>query len=166
MSGSFDPATLRQSWPMPARPRPIVIVGAGGIVRDAHLPAYRKAGFPVAGIYDIERARAETVARDWGLPRTFASLADAAAQRDAVFDVATPPTVHREVIAALPDGATVLIQKPMGRDLDDASAILALCRAKRLTAAVNFQLRFAPMMLAVRDAIERGLLGQLVDIEE
>ena len=31
---------------------PIAIVGAGGIVQYAHLPAYRKAGFPVVGLFD------------------------------------------------------------------------------------------------------------------
>ena len=31
---------------------PIVIIGAGGIVSDAHLPAYQKANFEVLGIYD------------------------------------------------------------------------------------------------------------------
>jgi hypothetical protein len=30
---------LRQTWPLPARPRPIVLIGAGGIVQDAQLPA-------------------------------------------------------------------------------------------------------------------------------
>jgi predicted dehydrogenase len=33
---------LRQAWPAPAAPRPIVIVGAGAIGRAAHLPAYRR----------------------------------------------------------------------------------------------------------------------------
>ncbi|MGN6103204.1 MAG: gfo/Idh/MocA family oxidoreductase, partial [Devosia sp.] len=47
---SIDVASLRQSWPRPSTPRPIVIVGAGGIVGDAHLPAYRLAGFRVAGL--------------------------------------------------------------------------------------------------------------------
>ena len=58
MSGGFDPASLCQSWPMPARPRPIVVIGAGGIARDAHLPAYRQAGFAVGGIFDVDKARA------------------------------------------------------------------------------------------------------------
>ena len=53
----------------------------------------------------------------------------------------------------------------MGRDLAEASAILALCRQKSLVAAVNFQLRFSPMMLAVADALSRGWLGRLVDVE-
>lgn len=154
---------LRQSWPLPSRPRPIVVIGAGGIVQDAHLPAYRRAGLPVLGVHDLDAARAATLAERWGIA-TFATLTEAAAQ-DAVFDVATPPGAHLDVLRALPDGATVLMQKPMGRDLAEATAILGLCAEKRLIAAVNFQLRFAPMMLALQDAVARGLLGPIVDVE-
>jgi len=154
---------LRQEWPLPSRSRPIVVIGAGGIVQDAHMPAYRRAGFPVLGVFDLDAARAAALASRWGVG-SFATLAEAAAQ-DAVFDVATPPGAHLDVLRALPEGAVVLMQKPMGRDLAEASAILALCRARRLTAAVNFQLRFAAMMLAVQDAVARGLLGEIVDVE-
>ena len=154
---------LRQAWPLPAAPRPIVVIAASGIVQDAHMPAYRRASFPVLGVYDIDAERARVLASRWGIG-TFRTLAEATAQ-DAVFDLATPPGAHLEVLRALPEGTTVLIQKPMGRDLAQATEILALCRARRLTAAVNFQLRFAPMMLAVQDAIARGLLGEIVDVE-
>ena len=47
---------LTQAWPRPTRPRPIVIVGAGGIVRAAHLPAYRALGFPIAGASVVSTA--------------------------------------------------------------------------------------------------------------
>lgn len=160
----MDVRTLRQAWEPPADPRPIVIVGAGGIVNDAHLPAYRLAGFEVAGLYDIDGARAGNMARDWDL-RQFESLEDALAVPDAVFDLALPPGAHLDVLPAVPDGAAVLLQKPMGRDLGEATKILDLCRRKSMTAAVNFQLRFSPMMLAVRDAFDRGALGELVDVE-
>ena len=53
----------------------------------------------------------------------------------------------------------------MGSDLDEATEILEVCRERKLRAAVNFQLRFSPMMLAVRDALDRGLLGRLLDVE-
>ena len=54
---------LTQAWPRPSRPRPIVIIGAGSIVQTAHLPAYARLGFPIAGIYDIRRdGRAQTAA--------------------------------------------------------------------------------------------------------
>ena len=155
---------LRQSWAMPSAPRPIVIIGAGGIVKDAHLPAYAKAGFEVAGLFDTDGARAQALAAAWDIPTVFASLEDAAAQ-EAVFDVAAPPASHQAILSALPEGASVLLQKPMGLNLEEATAIRALCRARGLNAAVNFQLRYSPMMLAVADAIARGDLGELVEIE-
>lgn len=157
-------SALRQSWAMPSAPRPIIIIGAGGIVKDAHLPAYRKAGFTVAGLFDTDARRAEDLAHDWDVPRVFASL-DEAAATDAVFDVAAPPVAHRAILASLPEGAGVLLQKPMGLDLQEATAIRAVCRERKLTAAVNFQLRYSPMMLAVADAVKRGDLGDLVEIE-
>lgn len=160
----LDVASLRQSWPRPSAPRPIVIIGAGGIVNDAHLPAYRLAGLPVAGVYDLDHDKARTVASCWDT-RAFETLEKAIATPGAVYDLALPPAAHLDVLPRLPDGAAVLLQKPMGRDLAEASAILALCRQKSLVAAVNFQLRFSPMMLAVADALSRGWLGRLVDVE-
>lgn len=159
----IDPTALRQSWPLPSNPRPIAIFGAGSIVRDAHLPAYAMAGFPVAGIYDPDRAKAAALAAEWNT-RAFAT-AEEAADAGEVFDLATPPENHLEVLRLLPEGAPVLMQKPMGRDLDEATAILRLCRDRRLRAAVNFQLRFAPMMLALKDAIAKGWLGEVVDFD-
>ncbi|UUP19788.1 Gfo/Idh/MocA family protein [Nitratireductor thuwali] len=160
----FDPSSLTQSWPLPSRPRPIVTFGAGSIVGDAHFPAYRKAGFPIAGLYDPDREKAEKLAAEWGV-RAFGSIEEAAAVEGAMFDLATPPSRHAEVLSALPDGAAALIQKPMGSDLNEATHILALCRQKKLVAAVNFQLRFAPMMLALKDAIAKGHLGEVVDFD-
>jgi predicted dehydrogenase len=161
---TFDPASLRQAWPRPSRAKPIVTIGAGSIVADAHFPAYAKAGFGVAGVFDIDAPRAEGVAAKFGCA-CFATLDAALATEDAIFDLATPPSAHASVLERVPHGAAVLIQKPMGVDLDQATRILEICRARRLTAAVNFQLRFAPMMLAVRDAVRSGLLGRLVDVD-
>jgi len=160
----IDVSSLRQSWPKPAKPRPIVIIGAGGIVNDAHMPAYRLAGFPVAGVFDLDGNKARALAAKWDMP-AFATLEEAIATPGAVYDLALPPSAHLSVLPELPDGATVLLQKPMGSDLAEASAILKLCRKKKLVAAVNFQLRFAPMMLAVRDALDKGLFGKLIDTE-
>jgi predicted dehydrogenase len=161
---TFDPKSLAQSWPRPSSPRPIVTLGAGSIVGDAHFPAYTKGGFPVAGLYDPDQDKAKALAGKWGV-KAYATMEEAAAVENAVFDLATPPAAHARVLSALPDGAPVLIQKPMGADLAAATEILKICRAKNLKAAVNFQLRFAPMMLALKDAIARGLLGEVVDFD-
>ncbi|MDO6964479.1 Gfo/Idh/MocA family protein [Rhizobium alvei] len=164
MTALFDPNSLAQSWPLPSNPRPIVTFGAGSIVGDAHFPAYRKGGFPVAGLYDPDFDKASRLAETWGVT-AFRSVEEAIAVEGAIFDLATPPAAHAKVLEALPDGAAVLIQKPMGADLAAATIILEICRRKNLKAAVNFQLRFAPMMLALKDAIAKGLLGEVVDFD-
>lgn len=158
---------LNLPFPLPARVRPIVLLGAGGIVRDAHLPAYRLAGFPVAALYDLDAAKARALAAAFGGPPVPLTLAEAvrAAPPEAVFDVAVPAPALPEVLAALPDGAVVLIQKPFGENLDQARALLALCRRKRFTAAVNFQLRFAPGVAMARRLIAAGAIGEIHDLE-
>jgi predicted dehydrogenase len=143
---------------------PVVTVGAGSIVVDAHFPAYRKGGFPIAGVFDLNAERAKMVGEKVGV-RVFESLDEALATEGPVFDLATPPAAHLSVLERVPVGAGVLIQKPMGADLDGATKILKVCRARKLKAAVNFQLRFSPMMLAVRDALDRGLIGRILDVE-
>jgi predicted dehydrogenase len=83
---------------------------------------------------------------------------------DAVFDVAVPPEFECDVVRQLPVASPVLLQKPMGVDLADARRIRDVCRANRLVAAVNFQLRFAPMMLAAKALVDSGALGEIVDV--
>jgi predicted dehydrogenase len=158
-------ADLRQSWPRPSAPRPIVVIGAGSIVRDAHLPIYRRLGFPVAGIFDVNPDAAREKAQMFGIDRVFESLENAVATKQAVFDLAIPPQHIAEVLERLPRGSAVLIQKPMGRDLAEARRLLAIARQRKLVGAMNFQLRFAPNMLALKDALARGTLGEILDIE-
>jgi len=155
---------LQQHWPRAANPKPIVIFGAGSIVTDAHLPAYANAAYTVAGLYDPDLEKARAVAQTHGI-KAFSSPEEAAGQTNAVFDLATPPDAHAGILSTLPRGAAVLIQKPMGSDLEGASEILKICRERELLAAVNFQLRFAPMMLALQDVVNRGLLGDIVDFD-
>lgn len=158
---------LKQSWPAPANPKPVIIIGAGGIVRDAHLPAYAKAGIPVKGATDVDAERANALAADHNLGHVYASVAEAVADNgtDAVYDIATPPHVITDILPELPEGAATLIQKPMGADQAQARVIRDICRTRKLKSAINFQLRFSPMMMAVKDAVGRGLLGDLLEIE-
>ncbi|MBL8879223.1 MAG: Gfo/Idh/MocA family oxidoreductase [Phycisphaerales bacterium] len=157
---------IAQSWPMPSRPRPIIIIGAGGIVRAAHLPAYRAAGLPVIGVFDVDSARATELARDFGVPRAFATLDEAlATDESVVFDLALPPLALPDILPRIPTGRAVLVQKPFGIDLAAATALRDICRERKFIAAVNFQLRFAPNMLVMRDLLARRLLGRIVDIE-
>ena len=160
-------AGLQQTWPMPSKPRPITILGAGGIVRDGHLPAYRKMGLPVAGVFDVNVDVARKLARDFDVPIVFETLdqALAATGTSGVFDLALPPAAILSTVERLPEGSVALIQKPLGPNGATARRIVDVLDARRVTAATNFQLRFTPSMLAIRDAARKGLLGEIVDVE-
>src|SRR5579864_6362252 len=100
--------------PKPRQARPVVILGAGGIVRAAHLPAYAKAGFPVVALADNVPDRAMELAAE--IPRSVAGgdvvkgfdSVEAAirfAPLDAVFDVAVPASCITGILPLLPKGA-------------------------------------------------------------
>ncbi|WP_137844519.1 Gfo/Idh/MocA family oxidoreductase [Microbacterium sp. 2FI] len=152
---------------LPAHPRPIVIIGTGGIVKDAHLPAYRKAGYPVWGLVNRTVARAQGLADEYGIEHVFGTVAEAvaAAPAGAVYDIALMPEQYAAALEALPDGAAVLIQKPLGHTLAEGIALRDLCHSKGLVAAVNTQLRFAPYVAEARRLIAEGVIGELYDLE-
>ena len=47
---------------------------AGGIVRTAHIPTYRKLEYPIAGVYDIRRDAALDTAAAFGIGVIFSSI--------------------------------------------------------------------------------------------
>jgi predicted dehydrogenase len=165
----MDPYLFKQQPELPENPLPIAIIGAGGIVQSAHLPAYTLAKFPVLGVYDIDLQKAEDLGRAFDIvPKVFASLNDliqAAIDANAVFDLAVPANHICPILEQLPIGSAVLIQKPMGETLEEARRILHICRKRKLVSSVNFQLRYAPYVIAARDLISRGLVGEIFDIE-
>lgn len=146
---------------------PVYIIGAGGIVNTAHLPAYSIAGFNVQGIFDLDHTKAIDTAKKFQIPHVFLSLAEMLqhAPQRVVFDVAVPGKAMLSILEQLPEGAAVLLQKPMGEEIESAKRILELTRKKKMTAAINFQLRYAPFILEVKKMMADGSLGDINDIE-
>jgi predicted dehydrogenase len=152
---------------LPSEKRPVYIIGAGGIVNDAHLPAYKIAGYNVQGIFDIAFEKSKSTAEKFSIPHVFPGLKEMIAHSpaNAVFDVAVPGSQTIPVLKQLPEGAAVLLQKPMGENYDEAKEILHVVQQKKMLGAINFQLRYAPYILAAKKIIDSGSLGELNDIE-
>ena len=67
-------------------------IGAGFIMRDCHLVAYRQAGFNPVAIASRDPARARAVAEQHHVPRCHATIADLLADPSVeVLDIAVPP---------------------------------------------------------------------------
>ena len=78
----------------------IEICEAGGIVSDAHLPAYRKAGFRIESIYDVDQYRAEEAAARFEIPSVCDSLSPLAKGVNIV-DVEVPAWENERVVEEL-----------------------------------------------------------------
>ena len=156
---------LHLTWEKPSQSLPILFIGAGGIIRNAHIPAYNNLGLEIDGVYDLSPENAKNLAKDFSIKKIYNSLDEALSKKNVVFDIAVPADSLLEIVKSLPENSYALLQKPMGSNYGEAKKILECCQSKNITAALNFQLRFSPMMLCLRDAIEKKLLGDIVDVE-
>ena len=159
---------LRYQPPRPRQPAPgIALIGCGGIARN-HLEAYRDQGYTVRVLCDINRAAAEQL-RDEFFPAAGVSTdADAVLARSdiQVVDLATHPD-HRlgHMRKALENGKHVLSQKPFVTDLAVGRELVALAAQKNLKLAVNQNGRWAPYFSYLHQAVQSGLLGEIVSCD-
>lgn len=147
----------------------IISIGAGAIVNLAHLPAYRFAGFTIKGIFDVDKKRSEATAQKWDIPLVFETLNQACSYRSEktiIYDLAIPSQEILSTLDKLPTNAHVLIQKPLGESLEEAQRIIDLCEERHIEASINFQLRYAPYILGIKDALLRGWLGEKINTIE
>jgi predicted dehydrogenase len=142
-------------------------VGAGFIMRDCHLAAYRQAGFNPVAIASRNPDHARAVASQHGLPRWHESidalLDDAEIE---VLDIAVPPDVQPAIIQAAcrRNGHIrgILAQKPLALSVRQARECVEACGAAGITLAVNQNMRYDQSVRALKDLLQRGWLGEPV----
>lgn len=144
----------------------IGVAGAGFIVRDCHLVAYRDAGFPVVGIASRTRERAEEVARERGIEKVHDDLDGLLNDPDvSILDIAVPPDEQPKVFARLfehPRAKSVrgvLAQKPLAMTIAEAKAIVEGCDRAGIALQVNQNMRYDHSVRALKALLDRGVLG-------
>lgn len=149
----------------PGHHRKIGVVGAGAIVQVGHLPAYRKAGLPVAAICDLNQDLAKEVADRFGVPRV-SSLDELLEDPEIdVLDIAVVPEAQPEIARrALRAGKHVLAQKPLAVDSDTARGLVELAAELDRKLVVNQQMRYGEGIAAARAIAEAGWLGELTSV--
>lgn len=139
------------------------IVGAG-LWGSVHAEALATSPYArVVGICDRDRAKAERLAEAWGA-RVYETVEELAA--DPAIDaltIATPDHLHREPIeVAARAGKAILVEKPLATTEDDLVAIEEAVRSAGIPIMVDFHTRWSPPMVAAREMIERGEIGDVV----
>jgi predicted dehydrogenase len=143
-------------------------IGAG-FARRVQLPALAFVpGTQATAIASGHRANAESVARDFGLPRVFADGTELARSDDVdlVIVSSTPDSHARYAIAALEAGKHVLCEKPMAIDAFEAAQMVTASEQHpdRL-AWIDHELRYEPNRRRARELIRSQAIGELRHIE-
>ena len=149
----------------PKRDYGIGIVGCGGIVNYAHLPAYRAHGLNVRACHDANQQVAERTAAAHDIPVVAADidalLADETIQ---ILDIAVPPWAQPELaLCAIAAGKHLLCQKPLALDYAEAVNLVDAARRAGVKLAVNQQMRWDAGIRVSRQLIEQGALGEPAD---
>jgi predicted dehydrogenase len=145
---------------------PIAIVGAGGIVDGAHLPAYKKAGLHVVGITDVDPEKANDVANRHGIDRVYSSLDELLADpTPVIIDIAVPAAAQPEIFLKVANSKKhILAQKPMATTVAAGLRMAEAVAANEIVAGVNHQLRFEEGMAAAHKMVELGWIGTVTNM--
>jgi predicted dehydrogenase len=137
------------------------IIGAGGIVNYAHLPAYKKAGFNVVGITDRSRDQAERTAKDHGIAKVYAGVDELLRQPEIeIVDIAVYPAEQLTIVEkATAAGKHLLCQKPFADEYAKAARSVELAERANVKIAVNQQMRWDAGIRCARLLIDDGWLG-------
>jgi predicted dehydrogenase len=133
-------------------------IGAGMIMAECHLAAYKEAGFTVGAIASRTKAKADAVAARWGIPKVHdtpeALIADPSIE---VLDIAYPPDQQPALIyAALkqPHIKAILAQKPLALTLADAIALRDAAAKAGKVLSVNQNMRYDQSMRVLKQILE------------
>jgi predicted dehydrogenase len=165
MTNVPDEQNLEILPPMPQRKEVgIGCIGAGFIMADCHLVAYRAAGFRPVAIASRTPQRSCEVAARHGIERTYDTYQELLADPDVqVVDIAVPPDAVRRIIGDVVQHADhvrgVLVQKPLGVDYAEAHQIVTLCQQAGIVLAVNQNMRYDQSVRACKTLLDRGELG-------
>jgi predicted dehydrogenase len=142
-------------------------IGAGFIMRDCHLVAYRQAGFNPAAICSRKPATAQATAQQHGIPRVYATADELLADRAIeVLDIAVPPDLQpgviRQAVLHKDHIRGILAQKPLAMSVREAKESVELCAKAGIKLAVNHNMRYDQSVRAMKDVLARGWIGQPV----
>jgi predicted dehydrogenase len=141
-------------------------IGAGFIMRDIQLVAYKRAGFTVVAIASKIPAESREVAELRGIPRVYDTWRELIADESVeVLDIAVPPDAQAAIVKEAVRHKHIkgiLAQKPLAMSLHDARETVEACERAGVPLAVNQNMRYDQSIRALMTVLRRGYLGEPV----
>ncbi|MEM3560732.1 MAG: Gfo/Idh/MocA family oxidoreductase [Candidatus Aenigmatarchaeota archaeon] len=144
----------------------IGVIGAAGFIGEVHTrAAFEIPNAKLVAIADINEERGKEVAKKYNT-KWYKDYNDMLKKEDidAVI-IATPDDLHLDpAIAAAEAGKHMLIEKPLATNVKDAEEIIKYAKKNGVKLMVGHTLRFFPEYVAIKEMIERGEIGEIIQI--
>jgi len=144
------------------------LVGCGAMSRAWLQAAAKIPDLRIVALADLEPARAEGRAAEFGLNDAIIvrTVQDAIKRfrPDLLFDVVVPSARHEVVSAGLAAGCHVLSEKPMAQTLDDARDLVRRARETGRIHAVVQNRRYVAGVRRIARALKGGAIGEIASV--
>ena len=154
---------------MESQPVRIGIVGAGGNVRERHVPGFRAIpGVELVSVCNRSRESSQRAAAEFGIPAVYDNWLELVEAEDTdAICIGTWPYLHCPVtLAALENGKHVLTEARMAMNTDEAYAMLEASRANPdLVAQVVPSPATLKFDRTIQEFVSDGYLGDVLVIE-
>lgn len=147
---------------MSQKPLRVGLIGAGGIMRAAHLNPGWKAvpNVELAAVCDIHKETAETLAKDFNVPLVFTDFREMLKMDLDCVDICTPNKLHTPaVLAALNTGKHVLCEKPLAVTTREVKEMAEASRKNKRLLMTAQHFRFSDKINALKNYTDAGGAG-------
>ncbi|MEI7732017.1 MAG: Gfo/Idh/MocA family oxidoreductase [Verrucomicrobiota bacterium] len=140
------------------------IIGTG-FIGPVHIEALRRLGVQVVALSDLPTLVQAAAARH-GIPQAFGDYHELLRSPDVdVVHITAPNRFHCEMaLAAIAAGKHVICEKPLAMNTRETARITALAQRSGTVFAVNYNVRFYPAVLQLRQLVAQGELGEIIHV--
>ncbi|MEP6714100.1 MAG: NAD-dependent epimerase/dehydratase family protein [Terriglobia bacterium] len=173
MSQQHSEALVRAGGTTPPPARQILVLGGGALAAELYAPAVMRLGWEKHMLFvDVSQHSIDTLRKAFPTLRTrVAGYADLI--RDPEFTkefqgavIALPNFLHEHAVTAcLEAGLDVLCEKPLALDAETCRSLAAVAERTGRQLAIAMVRRLIPAVIAIKDALRSGLIGELSSLE-
>ncbi len=130
-------------------------VAGAGFIGPVHVEGLRRLGIHVKGLLGKDLDESQSACATLGLAHAYATFEELLADPDVdAVHLAVPNVLHYPMVKqALAAGKHVMCEKPLAMTSEQSAELVVLAKASELVAGVNYNLRFYPMNLEVKDRL-------------
>jgi len=140
------------------------IIGAGGVVQEAHIPCFQKLdNVEVLAISDPNKKKLNFVAEKFNIPEKFVDWREMLGLKELeIISICSPNYLHKEqAINSLKKGKNVLCEKPVAMNAKEAEEILETAKKSKKKFMVAFPHRFSPGATFLKKMIDDKEFGEI-----